>query len=364
MTPLQCYQQDLSADRIVADSAQAIAVNALERVYQQCLEHSAAVPSTSPQWHFWKKRDAAVMAPLYGLYLWGGVGRGKTYLMDLLVSCLPTEQVTRLHFYHFMQQIHHRLTQLQGTVNPLQHIAREFAKQTRLICFDEFFVIDITDAMLLGTLFEALFAEGVGLVATSNIPPHDLYHNGLQRSRFLPAIALIEKHCQIINVDGKRDYRQQASDLKERYYWPVNESNRAMLLRWFERLTAGAEPSRQSLALNAHFVEVEGCVGDVLYIHFNQLCRSARSSQDYIELAQRFKVVIIEHMPCLTDDDNDAARRLLMLIDECYEQHVALIIMAEQDPMHIYQGKRLAFDFERCSSRLQQLRSQQYCPLP
>lgn len=362
MTPRQRYQNQLSLGQIRPDPYQQTAVEALERVFHE-LETLPIRAKPVKDWRFWRSPVTPASAVVNGVYLWGGVGRGKTFLMDLLVECCPPGAVIRLHFYHFMQQIHQRLQALQGQINPLKVVAKEFAERTRLLCFDEFFVTDITDAMLLGTLFEALFHEGVGLVATSNVPPKGLYENGLQRSRFLPAIALIEQHCEVLQLEGNEDYRRQPEHIGSRYYWPLEPASDEHLKQWFTGLTGGAPATPRQLEVNAHQLKIKGRCGRVLYLSFNELCRTARNSNDYIELAQRFQVVLIDAIPSLDDDDNDAVRRFIMWVDECYEQKVALIISAQENPLQIYHGKRLAFEWQRCASRLMQLNSQQFSPL-
>ncbi|CAG8998939.1 MAG: Cell division protein ZapE [Candidatus Celerinatantimonas neptuna] len=361
MTPQQRYLNDVQTQLIIADQGQERAVQALDRLYHEFEDK----PGNAPRKAFWlfDKKITKAKDPVWGVYMWGGVGRGKTYLMDLFVECLPQDCVLRLHFYHFMQQVHQQLTSLQGEKNPLQLIAQNIAKKTRLICFDEFFVSDITDAMLLGTLFEALFKEGVGLVATSNIQPDQLYHNGLQRSRFLPAIALIEKHCEVINVDGDTDYRLRTLIQADCYHWPLDENSKVHLEKAFLELTRDM-PVAGQFEIAGRQIDYLGKSDGVLYISFQALCQSARNSQDYIEIASRFHTVILAQLPALDDSLNDATRRFITVVDEFYERHVALLISAECSSDLLYQGKRLAFEFERCQSRMQEMRSEQYLHLP
>ncbi|MFM2486724.1 cell division protein ZapE [Celerinatantimonas yamalensis] len=360
MTPQQRYLNDQQLGHILPDASQQRVVEELERIYRAFDTQVKINPAKRKRlWSFVKTEPKI---PIQGLYMWGGVGRGKTYLMDLLVDCLPQKQVMRQHFYHFMQHIHHQLTELQGEVNPLSKIAKQIAEHIRLICFDEFFVTDITDAMLLGTLFEALFAEGVGLVATSNIQPNELYRNGLQRSRFLPAIALIEQHCQVINVDGQTDYRLRKLTPADCYHWPLNGDTMQMLEQTFVDL-ARSHPQAGHLSICNRSVAYLGCHDGVLFASFAALCQSARSSQDYIEIAHRFHTVIISDVPLLTDADNDSARRLITLVDEFYERHVVLVLNCACEPQRIYQGQRLAFEFERSYSRLHEMQSQEYLEL-
>ncbi|MFM2479281.1 cell division protein ZapE [Celerinatantimonas sp. MCCC 1A17872] len=362
LSPKQRYEKDVREQKIVFDSAQKLVVDELERVYHAFSQPQDNSPMPKKRWWQRLKSSSEPIQPIFGVYLWGGVGRGKTYLMDLLVASLPESVVRRQHFYHFMRDVHQQLKVQQGQTNPLEIIAEQIAQQVKLICFDEFFVTDITDAMLLGTLFEALFTRGVSLVATSNIVPDDLYHNGLQRSRFLPAIALIKRHCQVINLDGPTDYRQNVIQSGHCFHWPLSELATTTLGNMFEQLTHhDAKP--QEINVNQRQIACRGCHDGVLYSDFAQLCQSARSANDYIEIAHRFHTVIIADIPLLNDDSNDAMRRFITLVDEFYERHVIIVASLQAKPQELYQGQRLAFEYQRCCSRLQQMDSQEYLKL-
>ncbi|CAG9295608.1 cell division protein ZapE [Celerinatantimonas diazotrophica] len=362
LSPKQRYKKDISEQKIVFDAAQMQVVDELERVHRAFSQPKP--DSLVPKTRWWQRFTAKTTLndPIRGVYLWGGVGRGKTYLMDLLVASLPASVVRRQHFYHFMQDIHQQLKIYQGQTDPLEKIAEQIAQQVRLICFDEFFVTDITDAMLLGTLFSALFRRGISLVATSNIVPDDLYHNGLQRSRFLPAIALIKRHCEVINLDGPTDYRQNVIQSGHCFYWPLSESATTSLNKMFEQLTHTL-PNPQEIEVNHRKVACRGCYNGVLYSDFSRLCQSARSANDYIELAHRFHTVIIGDIPLLNDDQSDALRRFITLVDEFYERHVIIVASMQARPQDLYEGQRLAFEYQRCCSRLQQMDSQEYLDL-
>ncbi len=314
-------------------------------------------------WCNWFSREKN--SKVQGLYLWGGVGRGKTYLMDTFFDALPGEQKLRAHFHRFMHRIHRELDELKGTRDPLLVIAKQMAQQYRVICFDEFFVSDITDAMLLGTLFEALFKEGVVLVATSNIVPDDLYKNGLQRARFLPAIAEIKANCQVLNVDSGIDYRLRTLEQAEIYHHPLDETAECNLQRYFTQLAPESEVSETQLEIDGRSIVIRKQAQGVLLADFRALCDGPRSQRDYMELAQLFHTVLLsglEQMGAQQTGD-DIARRFLALVDEFYERHVKLIISAEVPLEQIYTDGQLSFEFRRCRSRLIEMQSRDYLAL-
>ncbi|MDL2197058.1 cell division protein ZapE [Shewanella algae] len=357
LTPWQHYQQDLTREDFSHDPAQEQAVKALQRVYDELQR-----PQKSG-WRNWFSREKN--SKVQGLYLWGGVGRGKTYLMGTFFDALPGEQKLRAHFHRFMHRIHRELDELKGTRDPLLVIARQMAQQYRVICFDEFFVSDITDAMLLGTLFEALFKEGVVLVATSNIVPDDLYKNGLQRARFLPAIAEIKANCQVLNVDSGIDYRLRTLEQAEIYHHPLDETAECNLQRYFTQLAPESEVSETPLEIDGRSIVIRKQAQGVLLADFRALCDGPRSQRDYMELAQLFHTVLLsglEQMGAQQTGD-DIARRFLALVDEFYERHVKLIISAEVPLEQIYTDGQLSFEFRRCRSRLIEMQSRDYLAL-
>lgn len=357
LTPWQHYQQDLTREDFSHDPAQEHAVKALQRVYDELQK-----PQKSG-WRNWFSREKN--SKVQGLYLWGGVGRGKTYLMDTFFDALPGEQKLRAHFHRFMHRIHRELDELKGTRDPLLVIAKQMAQQYRVICFDEFFVSDITDAMLLGTLFEALFKEGVVLVATSNIVPDDLYKNGLQRARFLPAIAEIKANCQVLNVDSGIDYRLRTLEQAEIYHHPLDETAECNLQRYFTQLAPESEVSETPLEIDGRSIVIRKQAQGVLLADFRALCDGPRSQRDYMELAQLFHTVLLsglEQMGAQQTGD-DIARRFLALVDEFYERHVKLIISAEVPLEQIYTDGQLSFEFRRCRSRLIEMQSRDYLVL-
>ena len=364
MTPQLQYQQDLQTNNFVKDPAQAFAVTQLQRVYEQLTDKPKVTLKSQSLYSKFKAHFSGASsnrpAAVQGLYMWGGVGRGKTYLMDTFFNCLPTERKMRVHFHRFMQRVHSELKQLDKQVNPLERVADSLIAEAEVICFDEFFVSDITDAMILGTLFEALFARGVTLVATSNIPPEDLYRNGLQRQRFLPTIKLIQQHCQIINVDGGNDYRMRTLNAAEIYHYPLDQQAQQNLAKYFLQLSSEPRQQQGQIEINQRMINFVEEADSVLHIEFSELCEGARSQLDYIELAKLYHTVLLSGLVQMGSHNDDAARRFIALVDEFYERHVTLIIAAEVPLEHLYSGGRLTFEFERCRSRLQEMQSHEY----
>jgi cell division protein ZapE len=357
-SPLQRYEKDLLQDGFVADAAQRLAVEKLQSVYERLNAADAVKVGLFDRLRGRQPRQE----PVKGLYFWGGVGRGKTYLMDNFYESLPFEQKMRVHFHRFMRRVHRDLTKYNGVKNPLEKVAEGIARDARVICFDEFFVSDITDAMILGGLMELLFARGVTLIATSNIVPDNLYTNGLQRQRFLPAIALVKQHCEVVNVDSGTDYRLRALEQAELYHSPLDEQAEVSLHSTFDSLVPTRDEVREDVAL-----EVEGrdilCryVGeDVAWFDFMALCDGPRSQNDYIELAREFHAVLISDVPQLGRDSEDQARRFISLIDEFYDRNVKLAMSVAVPLEGLYSGGNLAFEFERTLSRLLEMQSHDY----
>ncbi|GAB9000805.1 cell division protein ZapE [Escherichia coli] len=308
----------------------------------------------------WGKREDTKHTPVRGLYMWGGVGRGKTWLMDLFYQSLPGERKQRLHFHRFMLRVHEELTALQGQTDPLEIIADRFKAETDVLCFDEFFVSDITDAMLLGGLMKALFTRGITLVATSNIPPDELYRNGLQRARFLPAIDAIKQHCDVMNVDAGVDYRLRT--LIQAHLWlsPLNDETRAQMDKLWLALAGAKRENSPTLEINHRPLATMGVENQTLAVSFTTLCVDARSQHDYIALSRLFHTVMLFDVPVMTRLMESEARRFIALVDEFYERHVKLVVSAEVPLYEIYQGDRLKFEFQRCLSRLQEMQSEEY----
>ena len=360
-TPLQRYRLDLQQDGFIEDESQAQAVEKLQALHDELI--AAGHEKTGFFGRLLRNRRAV---PVKGIYFWGGVGRGKTYLMDNFFESLPFQQKMRVHFHRFMKRVHRDLTALKGQKNPLEKVAAGIAGETRVICFDEFFVSDIADAMILGALMDHLFARGVTLVATSNIIPDKLYENGLQRQRFMPAIAQIIKNCEVVNLDNGMDYRLRALTRAELYHWPLDAQAEVAMSDAFNSLVPTREEVRKGV-----FIEVEGrdilCryIGeDVIWFDFEALCAGPRSQNDYIELAREFHAVLVSAVPQMNTCREDEARRFIHMIDEFYDRNVKVAISAEVDLQELYGGEKLNFEFERTSSRLLEMQSQEYLARP
>lgn len=374
-SPLEQYRKDQQQLGFFLDVAQAEAVEHLQRLYGDL----CALDTEQMRKTHWSRRLAGWVGgstsqhpAIKGLYFWGGVGRGKTYLMDVFYECLPFKNKQRTHFHRFMRDVHRRLTLNKGVKNPLLVIAQELAHEAKVICFDEFFVTDITDAMILAQLLDELFDLGVVLVATSNIEPKGLYENGLQRQRFLPAIALLEAHTEIINVDGGVDYRLRTLSQAQLFHWPLDDQADVSLAAAFAVLAPQLSPA----SLEANKLVAFGDQGEVsingrdftyikkgdgiIWFTFDQLCAKPRSQNDYLELACEFHGLVISKVPCLRLGMEDQARRFVNLVDVCYDANLKVVISAEVPLLKLYDGGQLDFVFRRTLSRLQEMQSYEY----
>tara|TARA_R110002110_G_scaffold95455_1_gene246853 strand:- start:437093 stop:438229 length:1137 start_codon:yes stop_codon:yes gene_type:complete len=359
-TPQQRYRQDLEQGLLEADQSQANAVEELQAVYQAVLKKRQA-EARKPSFLGWFKSAPQAVR---GLYLWGGVGRGKTYLMDLFYECLPEERKMRRHFHRFMLMVHRKLNQYKNQSDPLKKVAHEIAADIDIICFDEFSVNDIGDAMILARLLDALFTEGVCLIATSNIEPARLYENGLQRANFLPAIALLEQYTRVLNVDGGIDYRLRSLEQAEIYHSPLGEAAEQSMLDSFRQLSAGLSTvAGGNIEIQAREIAVRYRAEDLVWFDFESICGGPRSSADYIEIAQLFHTVLISNIPQLDAYSDDKARRFVNLVDEFYDHKVKLIISAAVPMQKLYQGSELQFVFQRTQSRLLEMQSHDYLAL-
>ena len=366
-SPQQRYQRDLARPDFRHDPAQAVAVNHLQYLYEQLVAAWQAEQEQSGLGGFFKRLTGVKPRKLVrGLYFWGGVGRGKTYLMDNFFESLPFEQKLRAHFHRFMRRVHAELKKLDGQKNPLKQVADIIAKEARVICFDEFFVSDITDAMILGTLMEELFARGVTLVATSNIVPDGLYRDGLQRARFLPAIALLNQHTLVVNVDGGVDYRLRALEQAELYHSPLDEAADQSLMRSFKSLlsTTAEVYENPDLEVEGRLIRARYLSEGVAWFDFVELCDGPRSQNDYIELAREYHSVILSNVPGLGREKDDQARRFVSLVDEFYDRQVKLVISAERPLAELYSTGKLDFEFQRTVSRLLEMQSHEYLARP
>ncbi len=350
MLPSARYRQELAAGTLSEDRAQQQAVDLLDDLYLRL-----QTGRSQRLLRFWR-RDAAGVR---GLYLWGGVGRGKTMLMDLFHDCLSVGRL-RAHFHRFMRQVHDDLHALRGTSDPLRHLAERFAERHRVLCFDEFFVSDIGDAMILGELLKNLFERGVTLVATSNVQPRLLYENGLQRRRFLPAIDALERHTLVHRLDGSVDHRLRALQRAEIYHSPLDEAAERSLAASFAALVPGQSRERVPLEVNGREIQARRLADDVAWFEFADLCEGPRSQNDYIELARCHQAVLVSNVTRLDAAREDAARRFISLVDEFYDRNVKLIVSAEVPVAQLYCGELLRREFERTGSRLVEMQSQAY----
>ena len=307
----------------------------------------------------WLRKPQAA-APVRGIYLWGGVGRGKTFLMDLFYESLDTGQKKRVHFHRMMSDVHRRLNELNDVELPLDHVARSIAGDTRVLCFDEFFVKDIGDAMILSRLLDGLFRRGVTLVATSNTRPNDLYRNGLQRERFLPAIELLETHTEVLELNDGPDYRLRLLEQAGTYMDAGEDDVDHRLIEYFCRIAPGAVDVGRDLDILGRPIPTVRIAEGVVWFGFDALCEGPRSQEDYIEIARCFQTVIVSDVPILDRGREDPARRFIALVDEFYDRRVKLIVSAHSNLDTLYRGKRLSFEFERTESRLIEMQSEDY----
>lgn len=357
-SPWQRYQQDLQKEDFSHDPAQEQAVLLLQDLYERLMANPGSGAQGFRGWlGRWRSKPTE---PEVGLYLWGGVGRGKTYLVDAFFECLPFKRKMRVHFHRFMQRVHAELARLEGEKNPLDSVANRLADESRVICFDEFFVTDIGDAMILAGLLDTLFARGVTLVATSNIEPSGLYENGLQRQRFLPAIALLEQHTRVVNVDGGTDYRLRTLEQAELYHSPLDKEADRSLEDSFLRLAPEPGKHWERIEINERYLTCRRVADDVVWFDFKELCDSPRSPSDYIELARIYHAVLISGVPAFNADLDDQARRFVNMVDEFYDRNVKLVLAAQKPLLELYQGGQLEFEFQRTISRLQEMQSHDY----
>jgi len=359
-TPLSRYQQNLQDTEFEPDEAQEQAVQHLQRLFEQLVTHAPKKPG-------WLTRvgltKATNVVPVQGLYFWGGVGRGKTYLVDMFYDCLPFEQKLRMHFHRFMQRVHAERKELHQQSDPLVTIGKGFASKTRIICFDEFVVHDVADAVILARLMKVLFDEGVTLVATSNVEPVNLYAGGLQRDLFLPAIDLIYQFTEVVNLDSGIDYRLRFLDKAEIYFHPVDAHAKQGMLHNFANLAPDAGVDNATINIEGRVLHSIKRADGVIWFDFAELCDGPRSQNDYIELALCFHSILLSHVPVLDRQKEDQARRFINLVDVFYDHNVKLILSAEVPAEQIYQGTRNAFEFQRTLSRIQEMQSHDYLAL-
>ncbi len=343
-----------------------------ERGYQSDpaqLRAIAALERCENEWVEYKSRRGNALAKLIarppiprGVYMHGGVGRGKSFLMDCFFNSVPITRKTRLHFHEFMREVHRELAELKGTVNPLHELGRQVSRRYRLICFDEFHVADVTDAMILHRLLESLFEHRVGIVTTSNFHPDDLYPNGLHRDRILPAIELLKRHLDTVNVDNGTDYRRRTLEQVKLYHTPLGPAAEAEMGLAFERLAEAREESPE-LHIEHRVLHAKRRAGGVVWFDFKELCGGPRSQNDYLELATQFHTVLVSGVPQMTPRHASEARRFTWLVDVMYDRRVKLIVSAQVPPELLYAEGPLAHEFPRTVSRLSEMQSAEFLAL-
>lgn len=357
ISPKAWYQTACAKAGFVCDAGQRTAIDELETLWQQLMDFKA-------------RRNQFLGRSLFspdvpkGLYIWGGVGRGKTFLMDGFYHCLPYRRKRRIHFHHFMVEVHQQMKLLAGERDPLLAVADSIERATRLLCLDELHVDDIADAMILGRLFGALFERGVVLLTTSNYPPDGLYPNGLQRQNFLPAIALLKRELKVVHLDSATDYRmlQMARDP---IFLPVADSaTEARMAALFQRLTAGMHAEADSIQVRQIRIPVKRVAREVAWFDFEELCGGHHDQSDYLEIAHRYATVFVSGIPRLTAENGAAARRFTWLVDVLYDNRVKLVASFEVTPDAIYGGGRLDGEAQRITSRLAEMQTRQYLELP
>ena len=356
--PLAQYRRRVERGELTSDEAQAEAIAALDRLHRDLVRAGTARRG-------WRHRLAAIAgrrrtAPVRGLYLWGSVGRGKTFMMDLFFGALPFKDKTRQHFHRFMASAHERLKRYRDVENPLELVADEIAAETRVICFDELAVTDIADAMILGGLFAALFARGVTLAATSNVVPEQLYRDGLQRQRFLPTIALLREHTEVVQVGGSLDYRLRALERADVYQAPSGAAADQRLAEFFDAIAPDEGDRGGALALFGRKIEYRRAADGVIWFDFAEICDGPRSQDDYIELSRLYQTVLVSNVPCFDTTLENQARRFIALVDEFYDRRVKLILSAAAPVTGLYAGQKLRHDFLRTQSRLREMQTHDY----
>lgn len=352
MSVLQVYQSELAARGYRSDPAQLRAIAALDRC--------------AAEWASFKEQRSNGLKKLInhpdiprGVYLYGGVGRGKSFLMDCFYSAVPLIRKTRLHFHEFMREVHRELADLQGTVNPLDELGKRISKRFRLICFDEFHVADITDAMILHRLLNALFENGVGFVTTSNFHPDGLYPGGLHRDRILPAIALLKDKLDVISVDNGTDYRGQTLSQLKLYLTPLGPQADAAMTDAFNRL-AETQDEDPFLHIEARQIRARRKAGGVVWFDFKSLCGGPRSQNDYLEIASQFHTVLLSDVPHMPVRMASEARRFTWLVDVLYDRRVKLIMSAAVAPEALYTEGPMLHEFPRTVSRLKEMQSAEF----
>lgn len=354
-TPLERYQAALATGDFSEDAVQLAAVTYMDKLHHELMD---AHQNKKSGWlaNLFKSKTSSPK----GLYMWGGVGRGKTWMMDMFYDSLPFERKMRMHFHHFMQRVQKELVALQGQPDPLQKVADIIHSEATVICFDEFFVSNVSDAMILGDLFTMLFEKGITLVATSNIEPQGLYKNGIHRDRFLPAINQVQRHTTVMNIDAGIDYRLRLLKQAKLYSYPLTVDTQDWLSERFDVFAGGQDIHTSPITIANRAIDIIKRTQNMLLVDFRALCMQPRSASDFIEIANNYDTVMVDNVPFLNDTLMDPTRRFIYLVDEFYDRRVKLLVRAEQSILELYQGEKLAFEIERTRSRLLEMQSEDY----
>ena len=361
LSPKAWYQAHHVSPDFVHDAAQAAAIDELDALWHQLVE-------------FKTKRNQflgrSLLSPEVpnGLYLWGGIGRGKTFLMDAFYACLPYRRKRRIHFHNFMAEVHHEMKTLAGKKDPLFALADNIAEHTRVLCLDEFHVDDIADAMILGRLLAAMIERGVVLLTTSNYPPDGLYPHGLQRQNFLPAIDLLKRKLKVLNVDGGSDYRQRKMAREPIFIVATDAAGDAAsevrMDALFEQIAAGTQRNEQHIEILGRLIPVKKAARSVVWFDFRELCGGAHAQEDYLEIAHRYPTVFLSRIPQMIAEHAAEARRFTWLVDVLYDNNVRLVASAASAPEEIYTDGVASGEFSRTASRLTEMQSRHYLELP
>ncbi len=352
MTPLEYYQEQCDKGVIFEDPQQLAAIKQLQRIYTDLIHEHHHRQGLLSFFHTPKM--------IKGLYLWGGVGIGKTFVMDCFYHCIPFPQKMRLHFHQFMQRVHQELKKYQGKKDPLQWIAKDIAEQTLLLCFDEFFVSDITDAMLLGRLFRGLFQRGICLVTTSNVAPDDLYKNGLQREQFLPAIDMLKENTHVMHITTVTDYRLRHLKAAGVFYFPLNDETREKMAKSFNVLTQQERVTTDPLIILGRPIKIKKQTKKIAWFDFAEICKVPRSQNDYLTIAEQFHTVFISDIPIIPPNDKDTICLFISMVDVFYDARVRLVISAAEPVSEIYSRGYMTLEYTRTHSRLLEMQSTDY----
>lgn len=356
MSPKTWYKSMSEKPGFIFDAAQEAAIADLDMLWHELVD-------------FKNKRNnflgRSLLSPEVpkGLYFWGGVGRGKSFLMDVFYACVPYKRKRRIHFHNFMAEVHHEMKALSAEKDPLLALADNIEKSTRLLCFDEFHVSDIADAMILGRLMEALFERGVVMIITSNYPPEDLYPNGLQRQKFLPTIALLQRNLRIINIDSGTDYRLREMASTPLFMLTGDRETDAHMQAIFKRLSAGVTQHRQQIEIQGRAIAAMNLAAKVVWFDFREICGSPRSQADYLEIAHRFPTVFVSDIPLMSANEAAEVQRFIWLVDVLYDNRVKLVASAAAIPQDLCTSKEQIKEFSRTVSRLIEMQSQSYLEL-